>query len=596
VFGLGDPKPQYTVFVPSSRRGVTIVLTVILLAVMVSAGGLLLLTAMFGNAAAPPAIPAEAALYLKIDAPFSEVAGVDWFGGFSDAPPVTLRSIVDEIHRAKLDARVKTLVIEPTVAGALWAQIQEVRDALTDFRTSGKHVTAYLESASAQEYYLASAADRIAMMPAGSLDLSGVATYELFFRGALDKLGIVPDLLHIGEYKTAANTFTEKGFTPAHREMDVSLNRAWFDDLVHGIAQGRKMTDDAVRQAIDAGPYLATEAKTAGLVDDLSYEDQVASSAAVKGSRRFEGDDYARLGGLTPGYGSGPRIALIYAVGEIVSGKSSADAPGGVLGAETFVEWVRKARVDPDVRAIVVRIDSPGGSAVASDVMWHELMLARDVKPVVVSMGDVAASGGYYIAVPANSIVAEPGTLTGSIGVVTGKYVVKDGLDKLGIGTDSVSDGANAEIDSPFSPFSKGARAKVEAQMQATYDLFVSRVAEGRHLSATQVDAMGRGRVWTGSQGKAHGLVDEIGGLDLAMQIAKSKAHIAQGSSVSLSIYPPRRGVLDLLASLSNSSSSEHLTASLGTSGVRAFESAVALARLVRPGEMLMVMPDVFWR
>lgn len=580
----------------SSRRGLTVVLILILLAMTVSAAGLLLLGAAFGGSAAPPVVPADAALYLKVRAPFDEVAGLDLFGEFSDAVPTTLRSVVDEIHRAKTDSRVRTLVVEPSVAGALWAQIQEVRDAIVDFRSSGKHVTAYLESASAQEYYLASAADRIVMMPAGGLDLSGIATYELFFRGALDKIGVLPDLLHIGDYKTASNTFTETGFTPAHREMSASLNKEWFDELVQAVAQGRKLTADAVRQAIDGGPYLATDAKRVGLVDELAYEDQLSDAAPVKGTRPFDADDYARVGGVTPGYGTGPRIALIYAVGEIVSGKSTLDSPGGVLGSETFVEWVRKARVDPDVRAIVVRIDSPGGAATASDVMWHEMMLAREVKPVVVSMGDVAASGGYYMAVPANVIVAEPGTLTGSIGVVTGKYVVKGALEKLGIGSDSVSNGAMAEIDSPFKPFSTEERARVQAQMQSTYDLFVSRVAEGRRLSPAEVDAIGRGRVWTGSQAKAHGLVDELGGLDRAIQIAKTRAHIEATSSVNLVVYPPRRNLFDLLASLSNSSSETHLAASVGTTGARVLETVATMARLVRPGEMLTLMPDVFWR
>jgi protease-4 len=573
-----------------------VVLVLILLAVTASAAGLLLLGAAFGASAAPPVVPADAALYLKVHAPLDEVAGLDLFSGFSEAPPTTLRSVVDEIHRAKADSRVRTLVVEPSVAGALWAQVQEVRDALVDFRSGGKRVTAYLESASAQEYYLASAANRVVMMPAGGLDLSGLATYELFFRGALDKIGVFPDLLHIGDYKTAANTFTETGFTPAHREMAASLNQEWFDQLVEAIAEGRNLSAAAVRQAIDGGPYLAADAKRVGLVDELSYEDQLSSAAPIKGLRPFDADDYARVGGVTPGYGTGPRVALIYAVGEIVSGKSALDSPGGMLGSETFVGWVRKARVDPDVRAIVVRIDSPGGSAIASDVMWHEMMLARDVKPVVVSMGDVAASGGYYIAVPANVIVAEPGTLTGSIGVVTGKYVVKGALDKLGIGSGSVSNGARAEIDSPFKAFSTDERARVEVQMRSTYDLFVSRVAQGRRLSAADVDAIGRGRVWTGSQAKAHGLVDELGGLDQAIQIAKTRAHLDLRSSVNLVVYPPRRGVLELLANLSNSSSETHLTASFGATGARVLQTAAAMARLVRPGEMLTLMPDVFWR
>jgi protease-4 len=466
-----------------------------------------------------------------------------------------------------------------------------------DFRKSGKPITAYLEYAAPQAYYIATAADRIAMMPAGSLDLSGIASYELFFRGTMDKIGAYPDLLHIGEYKTFSNTFTEKGFTPAHREMTRSMNHEWYDQLVKGIAEGRRRSEAQVIAAIDGGPYLAEGAKKAGLVDELSYEDQVDEAPPVKGTRRMEGEAYAKVPLGSIGLGDGPRIALLYATGTIASGTSSFDSPtGAVLGSETFVQWLRKARLDSAIRAIVVRIDSPGGSAIASEVIWRELMLTRGIKPVIVSMGNVAASGGYYIAVPADTIVAEPGTITGSIGVVTGKFVVKGTLEKLGVTEDSVSEGQFAEIDSPFTPFSKEQRARVEEQLHATYELFLSRVAQGRKTTSEKVDAVGQGRVWTGRQAVQLKLVDELGGLDTAIQIAKQRAKLDPSKDVQLVVYPPKRSVYELLSNPFGTSAESAVRLSLlGRQEARLVDAFTSTLRLFRRGEPLMILPNVFW-
>jgi protease-4 len=475
--------------------------------------------------------------------------------------------------------------------------LQELRTALVEFRKTGKPITAYLESAAPQEYYLASAADRVVMMPAGTLDLSGLASYELFFRGTLDKIGAYPDLLHIGEYKTFSNTFTEKGFTPAHREMTRSMNHEWYDQLVKGIAEGRKRSEQEIVAAIDGGPYLAEGAKNAGLVDELSYEDQVDNAAPIKGTRRMEGDAYARVPAATAGLSDGSRIALLYATGTIASGTSSFDSPtGAVLGSETFVQWLRKVRLDSAVRAIVVRVDSPGGSAIASEVIWREMMITRGIKPVIVSMGNVAASGGYYIAVPADVIVAEPGTITGSIGVVTGKFVVKGTLEKLGVTEDSVSEGRFAELDSPFSPFSKEQRARVEEQLHATYELFLSRVAEGRKTTTAKIDAVGQGRVWTGRQAMQLKLVDELGGLETAIQIAKQRAKLDPSKDVPLVVYPPKRSVYDLLSNPFGSSAAAALrSAVIGRSEAGLVDSLATTLRLFRRGEPLMILPNVFW-
>ena len=575
----------------SARRGILLVFILLFVAISVSVGAMLLF-AMAGNAPTP--VPSNAALYLRLDAPFREIERSDLFTQFLRPPP-TLRATVDAIRKASLDSRVKTLVVMPQSAGAMWGQLQEIREALDAFRGTGKSITAYLEYGGAEEYYLASAADRVVMMPGGQLDVTGVATYELFFRGTLDKIGAVPDLLHIGEYKTASNTFTEKGFTPAHREMSQSLNRDWYDELVRAIAAGRKRTEPDIRKVIDSGPFLAEAARRAGLVDELGYEDQLDDREPLRGTRRLEAEQYESASVRTGGSAPAVRMALLYAVGAIASGKSAFDTPGGsIVGSETFIQWVRKVRVDPGITAIIVRIDSPGGSAIASEAIWRELMLARAVKPVIVSMGDVAASGGYYIAVPAHAIVAQPGTITGSIGVVTGKFVLKGTFDKLGVGSDVVSDGRFAQLGSPLRPFTAEERPRIEEQLQATYELFLTRVAEGRKSTAERIDPFAQGRVWTGRQAKDRGLVDELGGLDTAIKLARQHAKLDARRDVRLEIYPQRRSFYETLANPFGSSMAAGLEVLARQRDLRAME-LLTLTRF-RRGEPLALMPNVFLR
>ncbi len=576
----------------SARRSVALVLFLLFLGVMASAAGLMVIAVMFGGPPAPK-VSSNSTLFLRVQAPFPEIDSHNVLSQFVATPP-TLRTVIAALDKARHDERIRGLVVIPNTGGAMWAQLQELHEAMAAFRTSGKSLVVFMEYGGAGDYYLASAAERVLMMPAGTLDVSGLATYELFLRGALDKLGVYPDLLHMGEFKSYSNTFTEKGFTPAHREMTRSLNRDAYDQLVSAIAKGRNKSVEEIRRLLDEGPFLPEEAKAAGLIDDLAYDDQIDDASPVQGTRRLESDDYLR--GFEAGVGSGPRIALLYAVGTIASGHSSFDSPSGsVLGSDTFVEWIRKVRADSSIRAIVIRIDSPGGSAIASEVIWRELMLTRQVKPVIVSMGDVAASGGYYMAVPATAIVAQPGTITGSIGVVTGKFVLKGTFDKLGVGTDSVSDGRNAEIYSPFRAFTPPERAKIEAQMQSTYELFVSRVAEGRRSSAEKIDAIAQGRVWTGKQARELGLVDELGGLDRAIALAKEHAKLDAGKPVSLVIYPQKRSVFELFANPLGVGLSTSLEILTRRPEARVIDAMAERLRLFRRGETLALMPNLFY-
>ena len=560
---------------------------------MFSAAAVLALALFVGG---PPSVPAETALHLRVEAPFDEIEPSDVLSQLLRRRP-TLRQTIDLIRRAKTDERVKALVIRPVSAGPLWGQVQELRRAIEDFKTSKKPVTAYIETAGAPEYYLASAADRIVLMPAGQLDLVGLASYELFFRGALDKMGVFPDLVHIGDYKTASNTFTERDFTPAHREMTESLNRDWYEEFVRSVAVARKTTESAVRATIDAGPFLPDAAVKAGFVDALAYEDQLDDAAPLQGLREIDGERYAEAAMTGGRRARDGRIALLYAVGVIASGESQFDSPTGlVVGSETFNRWVRRVRVDPSIDAVVVRIDSPGGSAIASEVIWRELMLTRDVKPLVVSMGDVAASGGYYMAAPAHAIVADPGSLTGSIGVVTGKFVIEGTLEKLGLSTGSVSQGRNAEMYSPFRPFSASERARVEEQLQATYELFLDRVAKGRNQDARKVDSVAQGRVWTGRQARELGLVDELGGLDEAIRMARTRAKLDPAQDVDLIVYPPRRSIVDVLANPLGRAGSAGLDLLFQRPEVRLADAAVRTLQRFGRGEPLALMPNVFVR
>jgi protease IV len=586
----------------ATRRGIGLVLMILFLAIVISISGMVVLFLMVGR---EPAVSANSVLALRVEGDLSESATDSLFDPFMAARQPSLRTLVDNLRKAKVDRRVTGVVIAPAnLSSAYWAKIQEVRDAILDFRTSGKKAYAFLEYGGDREYFVATGCDRIYLMPTSPLDLSGLATYELFLRGTLDKIGAYPDYSHIGAYKTAPNQLTEKTFTPAHREMAESLNGDFFDQLVQAVAQGRKKTPAQVRTLIDDGPFLAEDAMHAGLVDDLAYEDQIDVKFQAAGGApvtRLKGDDYAKVSGSSAGLGSGPRIAVINAVGIINSGRSGIDPLNGpVAGSDTLVEYIRKARKDPSIKAIVLRIDSPGGSTIASDVIWRELTLARtgpNARPLVASMSDLAASGGYYIAMAAPDIVAQPGTLTGSIGIYGGKIVTGGTYEKLGMNIEAISAGKFADMNSPVRPFNEAERAKLEAQLKSFYDQFVEKVAQSRKMTPEAVDAIAQGRVWTGRQAKARGLVDELGGLDRAVALAKQRAKIPAKDSVELVVYPPKRTVWDVLSEgFTGMESQAGLVALLGIRDRRAAGLVTAPIRLFRRGEPLALMPFAYLR
>jgi protease-4 len=378
-----------------------------------------------------------------------------------------------------VDLRIRALPKPTGFESPFWAKVQEIRDAVLDFGSPASRSTP--TSNTATGLYPATAADKIFLMPSTPLDLTGVANYQLFLRGTLDKIGAYADLHRIGDYKTAVNTFKEKKYTAPHREMDESLNQDLYEQVVRGIADGRKKSDEEIRKLFDDGPFLPEDALRAGLVDDVSYEDQVDEKLRAGEPRRhLDTDDYARVSQTSLGLNKGPRIAVIYATGTINSGKSGYDPVNGpVAGSETLIEYIRQARRDSSIRAIVLRVDSPGGSTTASDAIWRELTIARKEKadrPLIVSMSDLAASGGYYIAMPGQVIVAQPSTLTGSIGIFGGKFVTGGVYEKLRRPHRVDQRRQAAEIKFAGAPLHARRSEEAAEQLRSFYDQFV----EGR--------------------------------------------------------------------------------------------------------------------
>ena len=468
----------------------------------------------------------------------------------------TLRDVLDGIERASDDPRVKVLLARVGDDALGLGKIQELRDAIKAFRAKGKLALAFADSfgefgPGTRPYYLATAFDEIWLQPMGNVGLTGLYTEIPFFKGTLDLLGVAPQFDHREEFKTAMNSLTETKMTPPHREEVDALLASISGQIIHGIAENRKLSEDEVRAAIDRGPLLADEAHDAKLVDRLGYRDEAIVHAR---SRAGSG---AELTGLTTyldragrPHREGATIALIYGSGLIQRAASSTNPliESNVMAANKIARAFHAAVRDPAVRAILFRVDSPGGSVVASETIWREVVFARERgKPVIVSMGDVAGSGGYYVAAPADKIVAEPATLTGSIGVLAGKLVVSDLFQKLGLSTDSAQIGTNAAMFSSTSDFSARAHSRLEAFLDDTYKGFKDHVASGRHMTEEAVEAVAKGRVWSGEDAKARGLVDELGGTAAALQLAKEAAQLAPDAAVKLTVFPPEKEAFEII-------------------------------------------------
>lgn len=487
-------------------------------------------------------VPLHAYLEINLSGELQEIAAPDFFSNvILGIRPLSMNELWMNIRKAKADDRIDAILLRMNLLACDWAKMTELRDAILDFRKAGKKAYAYIDEAPDfdKEYYLATACDRIILHPMGWLGINGIGGYVPFFKNALDKLGVRAEFEHVEEYKTATNQFTEKGFTPAHREMMESIYGDLFSDYVKAVASARKKSEAEVRGLIDHAFFQGENALKAGLVDDLLYEDQLQNLLQSGGLKlgRITSDAYARVSPASAGIGIGRRVALIYGIGPILSGESLPQSMGGT----TVARWIRLARQDKSIAAIVFRVDSPGGSSVASDVIWREVFLAKKEKPFVVSMSDVAGSGGYWISMAAHKIVAQPQTLTGSIGVLAGKFDLSALYEKLGLTTEKLAYGKEADIFSTFRPFSPEEKKIMKDEILWTYDQFLTKVAEGRNMTKDEVNAVGRGRVWTGRQAKEIRLVDELGGLTKAIELAKGLAGIAREEEVRLVVWPKKK-------------------------------------------------------
>jgi len=456
-----------------------------------------------------------------------------------------LRALFDKARR---DDRVTGVMVNVKPFSMGFAKMQELRAAINAYRASGKWAVCFLETAGEFSpgngpYYLASAFDDITLAPSGDVNLSGIFAESPFLRGTLDKLGIYPDFDAIGKYKNAKNLYTDKEFTAAHREATEALVEDLYKGMVEDIAASRKKKVEEINAIVDRGPFLAEEALKEGLVDRLGYYDQFRDAVKERSGGHLTTLNWREYLKRRSGLGVGSsKIAVIHGTGLVVRGKSAYDAEAGwLMGSDSVSAALREAREDKSVKAIILRVDSPGGSAVASDVIWRETILAKKAKPFVVSMSDVAASGGYYVACGADRIIAEPNTITASIGVVYGKFVMKGLYDWIGISFGTVQKGKNAGFWDELKPWTPEEKDQIYWKfMHRIYDQFVGHVAEGRKMTREQVDKIAQGRVWSGRRAKELGLVDELGGFEAAVRAAKELAKIPEDEDVRFEVLPEK--------------------------------------------------------
>ena len=512
--------------------------------------------ALLAESISKPSVPDNSVLILKVSGGLPDYAPEDPTAKLLGInQPQSFTSLLTQLRKAKVDARVGAVLLDVDFPGIGWGKADELRDAIKDFRASGKPIYSFMEIGMNKEYYIASATEKVFLPPAGDLYVNGFAAEAMFYKGSLDKLGVEAEVIQIGpKYKNAPDQYTRSEMGEGQREVINAILDEYYGRFTNGIAEDRKIPLETVKAIVDNAPYHAGEAKQLGLINEAFYRDQVYEELknrlgykADDKLRTISGSEYGEIPSDSLGLNNGERVAVIYASGAINMGSSSNSAFGGeMVGSDTIVKAVNQAAEDSTIKAIVLRVDSPGGSALASDLMWHALENAKAKKPVVVSMADVAASGGYYIACNAHKIVAEPSTVTGSIGVFMGKPVIKGFYDWIGVTNEYVTRGKNAEIFNETRKWTPEERAKMQDQANKIYfDDFVPKVAKGRSKSAEEVNSIAQGRVWTGTQAKQNGLIDEFGGLEKAIEVAKGLANIPSDREVRRIGFPEARPFLE---------------------------------------------------
>jgi len=539
--------------------------------------------------AKPPSVKPGSCLEINLSGEIVEKSQPDFlYTILMQKPPLSMYDIWTNIRKAKVDPKIDSILLRLGYIQSGWAKINEIREKVLDFRKSGKKVYAYIEESSEldKEYYLATACDQVILHPEGILIINGIGGYIPFMKKMLDTIGVEAEVERVEEYKTAYNMFTKDRLTPAHREMMESIYSDIFSFYIETVSKEIGKTKQEFRKLLDHAFFQGHKAKEAGLVNEVFYEDELWDfiEGENKKIHKINHFQYLKTSPSSLGLNKGKKIALIYGIGPIITG----EAAYSVMGSRTVSKWIRDARKDKSIKAIVFRVDSPGGSAAASDSIWREISLAKKEKPVVVSMSDVAGSGGYQVSMAAHKIVAHPQTLTGSIGVIFAKFNMEKLYDKLGITGDRITFGDKADILTTFRESTDEERSFLKQMILDTYNHFITKAANNRNMTKEEVDKIGKGRVWTGIQAKKLGLIDEIGGLDKAVEIAKQMSGIPLDEEVRFLVIPKKVSFFDVL--FSRATAQVPFEISVGDSEIKKW---LQTFQILRDEAILALMP--FW-
>ncbi len=533
--------------------------------------------------AKPPAIAADSTLILHLEGDLPERSPVEVpLEILGQRTPLTMEEVWALLRRAATDRRIQAIVLEPSNLNVGWGKMQELHSDLEQFRKSGKPLYAYLKTPGTREYYVATAASRIYLGPEDMLNLKGLRFELTYFRHTLDKLGITVDVQHAGRYKDYGDMFTRSDMSPDTRQVLTSVIDRLYADLIKTIGTGRKKSVSEVEDAINNGPLLSPQVLNRGLVDELAYEDQMFGELRkdLKGEIHKIGEkEYAHNSAYDFTSNGRPRLAFVVAQGEILRGDpETASSASDSIESESFTRLLNRVENNSTIKGVIVRIDSPGGEVFPSDAIWRAMNTLAKKKPMVISMSDTAASGGYYMAMNGAPIVAYPGTLTGSIGVVFGKPNLHGLYDKVGVDKDMLTRGRFADIDSDYKPLEPAETAKLREGIDQNYRSFVQKVADARKRPFDEIEPVAQGRVWLGEQARENGLVDELGGIDRAIQLVKQKASIGPNESVTLVPYPAKRTLLEML--FSSQTPDAGITAQIAAAAQ--FHAAAPLAPLLK--------------
>jgi protease-4 len=537
---------------------------------------------------APP-ISRDSFLELTISGEIPERAPDDPVGEMFGAPSNSIQTIIHVIRKAKIDKKIRGIILRPELTNMGFAKTDEIRSALVDFKTTGKPIYAFIEFAGDKEYYLASVADSIFGVPTGILMANGLLSSPIFLKGTLDKLGIEFESVAIGKYKNAPDMFTRDKMSDAQREVTNSILDDLYQRYISKLAEARGMEETRVSHLIDQGFFTLDKALEEGLVDTLMYYAEFKEFLKSRYSSRLRFvsvKHYRKIPMSKLGIKAKETIAVIYGVGTIVSGGEDAYGENDLITSQGMANSVRRAAEDESVKAIILRIDSPGGSGTASDIIWQEVARAAEEKPLIVSISDVAASGGYYISMAADSIVAHPSSIVGSIGIFFMKGVFSKLYDKIGMNVEEIKRGENAAMFSEMQRLTPDQRELIRQFLFNFYRDFVNKVADGRHMSYDEVDNIAQGRVWTGRQALENGLIDKLGDYYTAIGMAKKMAGIPEDEYVNLAIYPKQKTLLERVLSGAIMAKASNPIEQF-KDVPRVFKSLVKALPYFRPGEPL---------